>query len=111
MNWRSWYAVYPQRPSGIDNTGGESHRVDFFNTYLTTAASCTLRYEADVVRRARGDGEFGNHQENSSYYASHVVLVKKKDSSNHICIKYRRLKKLTVSDAHPMIPLLTCSKA
>ncbi|GFN81411.1 retrovirus-related pol polyprotein from transposon gypsy [Plakobranchus ocellatus] len=36
-------------------------------------------------------------------YASPLVVVKEKGGSNRICIDYSRLKKLTVSDPHPMI--------
>ena len=37
-----------------------------------------------------------------SPYASPVVIVKKKDGSNRICIDYRKLNKITVADPEPM---------
>ena len=39
----------------------------------------------------------------NSPYASQVVIVKKKDGSNRICVDYRKLNKLTVSDPEPMV--------
>ncbi|GFO34914.1 hypothetical protein PoB_006141900 [Plakobranchus ocellatus] len=50
------------RPPWLGNTGGESCQIDIFSTCATTPVSSGLRYEADVVQRARGDGEFENHQ-------------------------------------------------
>ncbi|XP_068673121.1 uncharacterized protein [Montipora foliosa] len=38
----------------------------------------------------------------SSLYASPVVVVKKKDSTNSVCVDYRKLNKLTVFDPEPM---------
>ena len=38
----------------------------------------------------------------SSPYASHVVVVKKKDNTNRVCVDYRKLNKLTVFDPEPM---------
>ena len=38
----------------------------------------------------------------SSPYASPVVVVRKKDSKNHVCVDYQRLNKLTVFDPEPM---------
>ena len=35
-------------------------------------------------------------------YASPIVIVKKKDGSNRICIDYCKLNKLTVADPEPM---------
>ena len=41
-------------------------------------------------------------RESSSPYVSPVVVVKKKDNTNRVCINYRKLKKITVFDAKPM---------
>ena len=40
--------------------------------------------------------------ESSSPYASPVVVVKKKDNTNRVCVDYRKLNKLTVFDPEPM---------
>ena len=41
-------------------------------------------------------------RKSSSPYASPVVIVKKKDCSNRICVDYRKLNKVTISDPEPM---------
>ena len=41
-------------------------------------------------------------RESNSPYASPVVVVKKKDGSNRVCVDYRKLNKLTVFDPEPM---------
>ena len=41
-------------------------------------------------------------RESSSQYASPVVVVKKKDNTNRVCVDYRKLNKLTVFDPEPM---------
>ena len=41
-------------------------------------------------------------RESSSPYASPVVVVKKKDNTNRVCVDYRKLNKLTVFDPEPM---------
>ena len=43
-------------------------------------------------------------RKSTSPYASPVVVVKKKDGSNRVCIDYRRLNKITVFDPHPTVP-------
>ena len=46
--------------------------------------------------------KMGVIRESSSPYASPMVVVKKKDGSNRVCIEYRKLNKLTVFDPEPM---------
>ncbi|PFX22149.1 RNA-directed DNA polymerase from mobile element jockey [Stylophora pistillata] len=46
--------------------------------------------------------KMGVIRESSSPYASPVVVVKKKDNTNWICVDYRKLNKLSVFDPEPM---------
>ncbi|GFO46867.1 Zinc finger protein [Plakobranchus ocellatus] len=48
--------------------------------------------------------DMGVIRKSSSPYASPVVVVKKKDGTNRVCIDYRRLNKLTIFDPQPMTP-------
>ena len=41
-------------------------------------------------------------RESISPFASPIVIVKKKDGSDRICVDYRKLNKLTVADPEPM---------
>ena len=41
-------------------------------------------------------------RESSLPYASPVVVVKKKDNTNRVCLDYRKLNKLTVFDPEPI---------
>ena len=47
--------------------------------------------------------KIGVVRESSSHYASPVVVVKKKDNTNRVCVDYRRLNKLTVFDPEPLL--------
>ena len=46
--------------------------------------------------------KMGVIRESSSPYASPVVVVKKKDNTNRVCVDYRRLNKLAMFDPEPM---------
>ena len=46
--------------------------------------------------------KMGVIRESDSPYASPVVVVKKKDNTNQVCVDYRKLNKLTVIDPEPM---------
>ena len=46
--------------------------------------------------------KMGVIRESNSPYASSVVVVKKKDGSNRVCMDHRELNKLTVFDPEPM---------
>ena len=41
-------------------------------------------------------------RESSSPFESPIVIVKKKDGSDRICVDYRKLNKFTVADPEPM---------
>ena len=41
-------------------------------------------------------------RESNSPYASPMVVVKKKDGSNRICVDYRKLNRITITDPEPM---------
>ena len=41
-------------------------------------------------------------RQSNSPFASPIVIVKKKDGSDRICVDYRKLNKLTVADPEPM---------
>ena len=42
-------------------------------------------------------------QESNSPFTFPIVIMKKKDGSDHICIDYQKLNKLTVADLQPMV--------
>ena len=46
--------------------------------------------------------DLGIIRTSASPYASPVVIVKKQDGSNRICVDYRKLNKVTVADPEPM---------
>ena len=46
--------------------------------------------------------DLGIIRASASPYASPIVIVKKKDGSNRICVDYRKLNKVTVADPEPM---------
>ena len=46
--------------------------------------------------------DLGIIRESESPYASPIVIVKKKDGSNCICVDYRKLNKFTLADPEPM---------
>ncbi|GFO02544.1 gypsy retrotransposon integrase-like protein 1 [Plakobranchus ocellatus] len=48
--------------------------------------------------------DLGVIRKSSSPYVSPVVVVKKKDGTNRVCLDYRRLNKLTIFDPQPMTP-------
>ena len=54
--------------------------------------------------------KMGVIRESSSSYALPVVVVKKKDNTNRICVDYRKLNKLTVFDPEAMPTASICCR-
>ena len=81
------------------------HRVELTENELIRSKPYPLPYA--VREELRGEIRvmisLGIIRESSSPYASPVVIVKKKDGSNRICVDYRKLNKLTIAHPDPMI--------
>ena len=56
-----------------------------------------LRYEVDSML------EMGVVRPSMSPYVSPIIMVKKKDGSNRVCVDFRMLNKITEVDPEPMI--------
>ena len=46
--------------------------------------------------------EMGVERPPTSPYTSHIIMVKKKDGSNMVCVDFRKLNKITEVDPEPM---------
>ncbi|GFR75371.1 zinc finger protein [Elysia marginata] len=99
----SYSSIFSDRPSTVST---EEHRIELTSSTperqrpypVPYAMRQTLRDELrkienlEIIRKS------------SSLYSSPVVVVRKKDGCNHVCIDYRRLNKLTTFDPQPMTP-------
>ena len=61
-----------------------------------------LAIKRDVIKELQEMKDDGIVEESTSEWASPLVIVKKKDGSNRICIDYWRLNAKTKFDAYPM---------
>ena len=69
-----------------------------------------IRLTSDSVRQSLADDiqkmlQMGVIRRSSSPYSSPVIIVRKRDGTNRICVDYRKLNSLTVFDSEPMIPM------
>ena len=78
----------------INLTSGEPVRSKLFPVPYSMRES--LKKDIDDMMK------MGVIRESNSPYASPVVVVKKKDGSNGVCMDHRKLNKLTVFDPEPM---------
>ena len=82
---------------------------DIFATQLTSAEPIRSKaYPLPFAMREAVDKEIdsmlacGVIEPSTAAYASPIVVVKKPDGSNRICVDYRKLNKITVFDPEPM---------
>ena len=86
------------------DTNLAEHRIDLTTSVpvgqtpypVPFALKCSLKKELQQME------DLGIIRKSDSPYASPVVVVRKKDESNRICIDFRRLNKITVTDPQPV---------
>ena len=98
---RKYAAVFSDVPGRTSKIEHKINLVDEKPVYLKPyPLPYALRQELkDEIREML---DMGVIRKSSSPYASPVVIVKKKDGLNCICVDYRKLNKVTISDAEPM---------
>ena len=62
--------------------------------------SCEMREE--LLNEVDSMLQMGVVRPSTSPYASPIVMVKKKDGSNRVCVDFRKLNKITEEDPEPM---------
>ncbi|GFS16439.1 zinc finger protein [Elysia marginata] len=99
----SYSSIFSDRPGTVLT---EEHSIELTSLTPVRQRPYPLPY---VLRQTLRD-ELGKIEylkiirKNSSPYSAPVVVVKKKDGSNRVCIDYRRLNKITTLDPQPMKP-------
>ena len=97
-NYADVFSDVPGRTSKI------GHKINLIDEEPVRLKPYSLPY---VLRQELKDEiremlDMGVIRKSSSLYASPVVIVKKKDGSNRICVDYRKLNEVTTSDPEPM---------
>ncbi|GFN84804.1 Zinc finger protein, partial [Plakobranchus ocellatus] len=99
----TYSSIFSDRP-GTAST--EEHSIDLTSSIPVRQRPYPVPYAMRQTLRdeLREMEDLGVIRKSSSPYASPVVVVKKKDGTNRVCIDYRRLNKLTIFDPQPMTP-------
>ncbi|GFR57923.1 zinc finger protein [Elysia marginata] len=99
----SYSSIFSDRPGTVST---EEHRIE-----LTSSTPMRQRpYPVPCAMTQTVRDEFKKMEDleiirkSSSTYSSPVVIVKRKDGCNRVCIDYRRFNKITTSNPQPMTP-------
>ena len=97
-NYADVFSDVPGRTSKIE------HRINLIDEEPVRLKPYPLPYalRQELKEEIKEMLDMGVIRKSSSPYASPVVIVKKKDGSNRICVDYRKLNKVTISDPEPM---------
>ena len=97
-NYSNVFSDVPGRTSKIE------HRINLVDEELVHLKAYSLPYalRQELKDEIREMLDMGVIRKSSSPYASPVVIVKKKDGSDHICVDYRKLNKVRIADPEPM---------
>ena len=93
--------IFSDRPG---DTNLAEHRIDLTSDVPVrqTPYPVPFTLKSSLKKEIQQMEDLGIIREIDSSYASPVVVVKKKDGSNRICIDFRRLNKITVTDPQPV---------
>ena len=86
------------------DTNLAEHRIDLTSNgpVRQTPYPVPFALQPSLKKELQQMEDLGIIRKSDSPYASPVVVVKKKDGSNYICIDFRRLKKITVTHPQPV---------
>ena len=89
---------------GPGDTNLAQHRIDLTSDVPVrqTPYAVPFALKSSLKKELQQMEDLGIIRKSDSPYASPVVVVKKKDGSNRICIDFRRLNKITVTDPQPI---------
>ena len=81
------------------------HKIELTNNNPVRSRPYPLPYalRENLKREIQDMLSLGIIRESNSSFVSPIVIVKKKDGSDRICVDYRKLNKLTVADPEPMV--------
>ena len=93
--------IFSDRPG---NTNLAEHRIDLTSDIPVrqTPYAVPFALKSSLKKELQQMEDLGIIRKSDSPYASPVVVVKKKYGSNRICIDFRRLNKITVTDPQPV---------
>ena len=93
--------IFSNRPG---DTNLAEHRIDLTSDVPVrqTPYPVPFALQPSLKKELQQMGDLGLIRKSNSSYAYPVVVVKKKDGSNRICIDFRRLNKITVTDPQPV---------
>ncbi|GFR93145.1 zinc finger protein [Elysia marginata] len=99
----SYSSIFSDRPGTVST---EEHRIEMTSSTPVRQRPYPVPYAMRQTLRdeLRKMEDLKIIRKSSSPYSSPVVVVKKKDGSNRVCIDYRRLNKITTFDPQPMTP-------
>ncbi|RUS69253.1 hypothetical protein EGW08_022986 [Elysia chlorotica] len=93
--------IFSDRPG---DTNLAEHRIDLTSDVPVrqTPYAVPFALRSSLRKELQQMEDLGIIRKSNSPYASPVVVVKKKDGSNRICIDFRRLNSITVTDPQPV---------
>lgn len=101
---REFEQVFSKSDQDLGRTGLEVHRIPTGSArpVRLPPRRAPMHLRADIEQQVQTMLDQGIIEECTSPWAAPLVVVKKKDGSNRICVDYRGLNDVTEKDAHPI---------